>query len=111
MVVKQHAFLDQKKDAKFWDWCLDDLAVYDIPAVIDGVRQFSGWNKVAYVGHSQGNAQMFLALQFDPKLNEKLSVFIALAPAVYTGPLLTTFPVNSLMSLKDTSHRKSSLHV
>ena len=39
---------------------------------------------------------MFMALTNNPSLNEKLSVIIALAPAVYIGPLLNRFPVKLL---------------
>lgn len=35
-----------------------------------------------------------------PELGEKLSVFIALAPAVYAGPLTTGFPFGTLKSMK-----------
>ncbi|KAJ3060231.1 hypothetical protein HDU98_003775 [Podochytrium sp. JEL0797] len=102
---RQHMYLKSYESA-FWDWSLEDLAVYDAPAVVEGVRRFTGWEKVAYVGHSQGNAQMFLALQLDPTLNRKLSCFIALAPAVYIGPLLNVFPVDKLIGLDSTTHRK-----
>ncbi|KAJ3197548.1 hypothetical protein HDU82_001429 [Entophlyctis luteolus] len=56
-------------------------------------------------GEPMGNAQMFLALQLDPSLNDKLAAFVALAPAVYTGPLLNVFPVNLLIGLDDWNHR------
>ncbi|KAJ3393907.1 hypothetical protein HDU80_010633 [Chytriomyces hyalinus] len=102
--AEQHAYL-KSSEASFWDWCLDDLAGFDVPAVIEAVRRFSGWQKVGYVGHSQGNAQMFMALKMDPSLNEKLSCFVALAPAVYIGSLLDAFPVNQLVSLPSKTHR------
>jgi lysosomal acid lipase/cholesteryl ester hydrolase len=35
-----------------------------------------------------------------PELGEKLSLFIALAPAVYAGPLTTGFPFGALKSMK-----------
>ncbi|KAJ3116862.1 Cytoplasmic GTPase/eEF2-like protein (ribosomal biogenesis) [Physocladia obscura] len=96
----QHISLSAS-DPEFWNWSLDELAQYDIPAIIEGVRRFTGWSKVGYVGHSQGNAQMFLALSLNPLLNEKLSVFIALAPAVYIGPLLDAFPLDLLINLDE----------
>ncbi|KAJ3386889.1 hypothetical protein HDU84_001218 [Entophlyctis sp. JEL0112] len=93
-------------DPEFWNWCLDDLAKYDIPAIVDAVRGHTGWHKVGFVGHSQGNSQMFLALSMDTSLNEKLSVFIALAPAVYMGSLLNAFPVNLLIGLEEKWFRR-----
>lgn len=35
-----------------------------------------------------------------PELGAKLSLFIALAPAVYAGPLTTGFPFGALKSMK-----------
>ncbi|KAJ3351416.1 hypothetical protein HDU83_008918 [Entophlyctis luteolus] len=102
--IRKHAFF-KKSDVRLWDWSLEDLARYDVPAIIDAVNRWCGSDRVAFVGHSQGNAQMFLALQLDPSLNDKLAAFVALAPAVYTGPLLNVFPVNLLIGLDDWNHR------
>jgi lysosomal acid lipase/cholesteryl ester hydrolase len=53
---------------------------------------------VAFIGHSQGNGLAFISLSLGmcPSLGKKLSVFIALAPAVYAGPLTTGFPFTAL---------------
>jgi hypothetical protein len=54
--------------------------------------------QVAFIGHSQGNGLAFISLSQSmvPSLGKKLSVFIALAPAVYAGPLTTGFPFTAL---------------
>jgi lysosomal acid lipase/cholesteryl ester hydrolase len=46
--------------------------------------------QVALVAHSQGTTQTFLALSKGeiPQLGLSISCFVALAPAVYAGPLL-----------------------
>lgn len=82
----------------FWDHDVDDLARYDLPAMIDYVRAQTGYDKIAYIGHSQGNATAFLALSrwSRPELGEKLSYFGALAPAVFAGPLTNRFPLTQL---------------
>lgn len=41
-----------------------------------------------------------LSLGMCPSLGKKLSVFIALAPAVYAGPLTTGFPFTALNRLE-----------
>lgn len=89
-------------DARFWDYNIHDLARYDIPALVDFVRRDTGYDKIAYIGHSQGNASAFLALsRFTvPELGEKLSYFAALAPAVYAGPLTSGFPFNQLQKVE-----------
>lgn len=40
----------------------DDLAVYDVPAVLEAVSKITGRSKIIYVGHSMGGMQMHLAL-------------------------------------------------
>jgi len=44
--------------------------------------------QVAYIGHSQGNAQAFIALSLYPEIADQLSCFVALAPAVFSGNLV-----------------------
>jgi hypothetical protein len=41
-----------------------------------------------------------LARGMKPNLAAKISVFIALAPAVFAGPLTTGFPFNALKGMK-----------
>ncbi|KAJ3115203.1 hypothetical protein HDU96_001049 [Phlyctochytrium bullatum] len=94
--IEQHIRLSPS-DAAFWNWSLDELARYDFPATLDLVRRETGYDKVAFVGHSQGNAQAFLSMLQNPAVGNKLSLFVALAPAVYIGSLLETFPVCLLM--------------
>jgi hypothetical protein len=50
----------------------------------------TGFARVGLVCHSQGTTETFVALAKEqrPDLGEKISVFCALAPAVYAGPLI-----------------------
>ncbi|ORY78857.1 Alpha/Beta hydrolase protein [Leucosporidium creatinivorum] len=92
----------KRSDPRFWDYNIKELALYDLPAMVDHVRRETGYDKIAFIGHSQGNATMFcsLAQGMVPELGLKLSLFIALAPAVYAGPLTTGFPFGALKSMK-----------
>ncbi|KAI8367761.1 Alpha/Beta hydrolase protein [Blakeslea trispora] len=76
------------KDPEYWNWGLKELAVFDFKAMIDYVRDYSGFDRVGYIGHSQGNAQAFIALSLCPDMSDKLSCFVALAPAVFAGNLV-----------------------
>ncbi|KAJ1343830.1 hypothetical protein BSLG_001641 [Batrachochytrium salamandrivorans] len=82
---------------EFWDWSLDELARYDFPTMIEFVATKTQYEKITFIGHSQGNAQAFLGLSMNPSIAERLRCFIALAPAVYTGPLLRRGPTGMLM--------------
>lgn len=50
----------------------------------------TGFEKIGLVCHSQGTTETFVALAKEqrPDLGEKLTVFCALAPAAYAGPLI-----------------------
>lgn len=67
---------------QFWDFSIDDFAFYDIPDSIDYILDTTGQKTLSYIGFSQGTAQAFATLSIHPALNEKVNVFIALAPAM-----------------------------
>ncbi|CAO3597669.1 unnamed protein product [Absidia cylindrospora] len=92
-------------DASYWDWGLKELALYDFPAMLDYIYEATGQEKVGYIGHSQGNAQVFIALSIKPELANKMSCFIALAPAVVSGTLVTTYPLRALIHMNKTVFR------
>lgn len=93
---------------RFWNFNIGELALYDLPAVVDHVLRETGHTKVAFIGHSQGNATMFVSLArgMRPQLASKLSCFIALAPAVFAGPLTTGFPFTYIKQMKWKTWRK-----
>jgi len=69
----------------FWDFSFDDMADYDIPAVIQYIISNTDgkYTKLAYVGHSQGATQSFAALSAKPALQQNIAILVALAPAIY----------------------------
>lgn len=66
----------------FWDFSIDQFAFYDIPDSIDYILVTTRQTSLSYIGFSQGTAQAFAALSIHPTLNDKINVFIALAPAM-----------------------------
>lgn len=66
------------------------MGVIDLPSLISRVLAETGFEKLGLVCHSQGTTETFVALAKEqrPDLGEKISVFCALAPAVYAGPLI-----------------------
>lgn len=61
---------------------MDDFAWHDIPDTIDYILKVTKTPQLSYIGFSQGTAQAFAALSIHPQLNEKVNVFIGLAPAM-----------------------------
>ncbi|EKM53356.1 uncharacterized protein PHACADRAFT_259672 [Phanerochaete carnosa HHB-10118-sp] len=68
--------------AKFWNYSIDDFAWHDIPDSIEYILNVTKEESLSYIGFSQGSAQAFAALSIHPQLNERVNVFIALAPAM-----------------------------
>ncbi len=57
------------------------MAIYDLPAVIDYIRNQTGKDKITYFGHSQGTMQVFIGMSVMPEYFENsLNGVIALGP-------------------------------
>lgn len=86
---------------KFWNYSLDDFAWHDIPDSIHYILDITKSSSLSYVGFSQGTAQAFAALSIHPQLNDKVNVFIALAPAMSPAGLAAPL-VDGLMKASPT---------
>jgi len=79
----------------FWDFCWDEMGIYDLPAFYQFIMDATGKDKITYFGHSEGTSQMFVggvdehSKDFLTKHTEK---FFALAPVLFmkhvTSPVL-----------------------
>lgn len=67
---------------QFWSFSMDEFAFHDIPDSISYILNTTHQPSLSYVGFSQGTAQAFATLSIHPNLNDKVDVFIALAPAM-----------------------------
>lgn len=89
-------------DPQMWSWDIRHLGTLDLAALTSRVLYETGFEKLGLVCHSQGTTQTFVALakEHRPELGERLSVFCALAPAAYAGPLVSRayFRFMSIMS-------------
>ena len=85
----KHALLEYN-DPRMWCWNIRQMGVFDLPALTSRVITETGFEKIGLICHSQGTTQTFVALAKEqrPELGEKLTVFCALAPAAYAGPLI-----------------------
>ncbi|CAG8017759.1 unnamed protein product [Penicillium nalgiovense] len=87
-------------DPRMWSWDIRHLGTLDLAALTSRVLYETGFEKLGLVCHSQGTTQTFVALakEHRPELSEYISVFCALAPAAYAGPLVSR-PYFRFMSL------------
>ncbi|GFT46195.1 gastric triacylglycerol lipase [Nephila pilipes] len=58
---------------EFWEFSFDEMAKYDLPAMIDLALNISGQTQLYYIGHSQGTTAAFALLSESPEYNKKVS--------------------------------------
>lgn len=67
---------------ELWDFSLQEMSNYDLPDTIDFVLNVTGHNKTFIIGHSMGAATTLGLLSEKPEYNDKILLFMAMAPAV-----------------------------
>lgn len=85
--------------ADFWQYSNDEIALHDLPAMIDYVLKTSNQQKMYYVGYSQGTTAFFALAATRPEYNGKIITMYALSPMAYMtnvrSPLLRMIAPNS----------------
>ncbi|XP_049275323.1 gastric triacylglycerol lipase-like [Rhipicephalus sanguineus] len=79
-LARKHVKLNPDSNISFWDFTFDQMIEYDVPAMIDYVLRETGNSRLGYIGHSQGTLIMFGLLSSVPAYNDKVGLFVALAP-------------------------------
>ncbi|KAK6637680.1 hypothetical protein RUM44_008102 [Polyplax serrata] len=76
--------LYSKDDYKFWDYSLNELGNYDLPAIIDYILNVTGKPQMTYLGHSRGVAMAMILLSSRPEYNSKINLLLGVAPVIYS---------------------------
>uniref|UniRef100_A0ACB8F8Z7 Uncharacterized protein n=1 Tax=Sphaerodactylus townsendi TaxID=933632 RepID=A0ACB8F8Z7_9SAUR len=91
---------------EYWNFSFHEMAMYDLPAMINFILQKTQQNQLYYVGNSQGCAIGFIAFSAMPELSRKIKMFFALAPVINIKhapspllKLLLSFPENSIKGI------------
>ncbi|XP_017781333.1 PREDICTED: lipase member J-like [Nicrophorus vespilloides] len=84
----EHQYLPRNSE-EYWNYTLDDLGNYELPAVIDFIVKKTGKKeKIIYVGHSQGTTIGMIYDLLHPKhAKNNLEGFIFLGPVAFTSNL------------------------
>ncbi len=78
---RNHSRLDPDKSTEFWKYSFHEMGEYDLPAIIEFIRKRTGKEKISYIGHSQGTAQLFSALTYNTEFfTSRLNCFVAFGP-------------------------------
>ncbi|XP_076058451.1 lipase 3-like isoform X2 [Oratosquilla oratoria] len=79
---RSHIRLDPEK-TNFWKFSLDEIGIYDLPALVQYVLDQTGQSDLYYVGHSMGTTAFFIMMHYFPHFNQKIRAMAALAPVAY----------------------------
>ncbi|XP_045505343.1 gastric triacylglycerol lipase-like [Colias croceus] len=79
--ARRHLHYNPDKHPQFWDFSVDEIGLYDIPATIDYVLNYTGLQKLNYIGYSQGSGTFFVMCSERPGYCDKVNLLIGLAPA------------------------------
>uniref|UniRef100_A0A8C6ZKI5 Lipase n=1 Tax=Nothoprocta perdicaria TaxID=30464 RepID=A0A8C6ZKI5_NOTPE len=76
---KRHLTLSPMRE-EFWAFSFDEMAKYDLPAMLSFIEQKTRQKQLYYIGHSQGTTIAFVAFSTLPELAQKIKLYVALAP-------------------------------
>lgn len=66
MYSKDHVKIDANAEPdKYFDYSFFEIGSYDLPAMVDFIRNKTGKSKIAFLGHSQGATSMYSALAYN----------------------------------------------
>ncbi|RZF40918.1 hypothetical protein LSTR_LSTR011002 [Laodelphax striatellus] len=72
-----------KKPGDFWDFSIQEMGEYDLPAYIDYILDYTKQDKLYYVGFSMGTSIAYVLLSMKPDYNEKIVRMVNMAPVVF----------------------------
>ena len=101
---RTHLDYDSSLNSEYWDFSFDEIAKYDLPAVVNYIKKRDKVEKVYYIGHSQGTLIFFLAYMNEPEfLENNIAKFVALGtvPNVNNAPhfLIKLFEKSNILDL------------
>lgn len=95
---RKHTSLSPDQD-QFWRFSHDEMALKDLPAVINFILKETQQEQLYYIGHSQGTTIGFMAFSALPDVASKVKLFVALAPVASVS--FTTSPMTKLSFLPE----------
>lgn len=69
--------------ALIFSW--DEMAKYELPAMVNFILKKTGQSSLYYAGHSQGSLMAFAELSRNQLLASKIKAVFALGPVAYLG--------------------------
>lgn len=93
-VGKLNAALRQTLFLEWGDgtWNVDEMALYDVPAILDYVKKETGHERVNWVGHSLGGMLLFAFLEISPEA-DRIANFVGMGSTI----VLADYPQKSML--------------
>ena len=77
---KSHLDYEVSLNSEYWDFSFDQIAQYDLPAIVDLIKKRDNVDKIDYIGHSQGTLMYFLNYMSNPNyLQNNINKFVGVA--------------------------------
>lgn len=86
------------KDREFWNFSYDQMALFDLPAMIEHVRNVTGQPTLGYVGFSQGTTIALSLLSLRPEYARILKPVALMAPVAFVANIKS--PIRYLAPLE-----------
>uniref|UniRef100_A0A1B0DK89 AB hydrolase-1 domain-containing protein n=1 Tax=Phlebotomus papatasi TaxID=29031 RepID=A0A1B0DK89_PHLPP len=87
---RRHVSL-KPKSRDFWQFSWHEIGIYDLPAMIDYTLNKTGQTSLHYIGYSQGTTAFLVLASMRNDYSKKVSMFQALAPAVFLSNAKSPF--------------------
>jgi len=89
---EMHVSKDIESD-EYWDFSYDDVAKYDVPAMIDYAREAAGVNAVTFIGYSMGGSVFLAMCNYNPVMcQEKVKLLVCIGCHTVLGNVKTPAP-------------------
>ncbi|KAK5850366.1 hypothetical protein PBY51_001250 [Eleginops maclovinus] len=95
---RKHRTLSPESE-DFWRFSYDEMALKDLPAMVNHILKVTGQEQIYYIGHSQGTTIAFIAFSALPELASKIKMFFGLAPVATVS--FTSSPMTKLSVMPD----------
>ena len=88
----KHVYLDPITDYRaYWDFTFEDIAMKDLPLMINYAMNISAVDQLIFIGHSTGATEFLAMAAEQPAINDKISLFVAMAPSSYMSNSKNSF--------------------
>jgi len=80
---RKHTTLNPSRNKHYWDFTIDEMAHYDLPAMLTAVLEETTEGDLMFVGHGVGTTAFLAMSHYRPDLSQKIRLANLMAPMAY----------------------------